>query len=364
LVLDRDPDNLRELKRTPSPKVAKRIVYALPLSEEQRQSLLEHMVLASERRLRAYNAIRSELPDRPIDDFLSELRQAHQQASFAHDFSLSRAKYRVVREGSGAVLKQLNLDRHPLAFVELCFLRHDAQCVLNRPDDALWYAKLARSVLETLDPSEYRRHREKIDDLVVNAIRAEAVAYHNLKLFREAYRCCEEAEASPAIKRHLDFWKPHLYRDKINALVGIPRFAITEAEGLAEQVQTVCEKDIYREEENNLLLFLIRESLARSYIQHGNFRKAERILQSELERMDRLSYLGPLHRTLLLRTYARLCWKQGDHYGWQHLIHLALVISFEAGLDHQVSEIQTEYGDVLAPILQDLLADHEVERKP
>ncbi len=233
-------------------------------------------------------------------------------------------------------------------------MQNDIQCVLNRADDALWHAKVAHMLLQTLDPSSYRQAREQIDNLLVNAIRSEAVAYHNLKLIRKANDCCDEAERTLAFKRNSSFWTPHLYRDKISALADKPRFSITDAVVLADQVQDVCEGDTFSSEENELLTILAKHHLARAYLQHGNLRKAEVILQSELERAMKLTYIGPLHRTLLLRTYARLSWRKGDLSGWKHFISNALELALSAGLSHQLIEMQKEYQDALAPIVQGL----------
>ncbi len=61
-----------------------------------------------------------------------------------------------------------------------------------------------------------------------------------------------------------EFWKPQLYRDKINAMSGKPRFALREAEALADH-------------SDPLLVFLIERSLARAYIPYGNRKKAHRL---------------------------------------------------------------------------------------
>jgi hypothetical protein len=298
--------------------------------------------------------------ERPVEELLAELREGHQQATFAHDPSTARIKYRVVRDGSGALLKRVNPSREPLAFVELCLLRHDTQSVLNGLVDALWHARIARTVLEDLRPNDFREDRERLGDFMVNAIRSEAVSYHNLGLAREAYRQCQEAEVAPAIRQRLSFWRAHIFRDKMNALANMPRFAISEAEGLAQQAEDACERGAHRKEERDVLVLLIRESLSRCYIRHGSarsLRKAGAKLESLVEEAETLAYVGPLHRTLVWRSHARLCWQRGDQKGWQDSVRHALDVAREAGLDHQVSYIAKEYGQALLDVFPGLETD-------
>lgn len=352
-----DPWNIR----TPSPKVAEAIVAALPLPLGQKHVLLEHMILANERRVQMHGSISQKLTAYDldeIDEILRCLRETHQQAMFTADPSQAKVKYKLVYEMSSFLIRIINPRQNPLAFVELCFLGHDSGCVLNRQIDALWFAKQARFVVESAQLCELRQPKEIFIDSKINAIRAEAVSYHNLKLFKPAYYCCEEAEellATRNFKGRYDFWKPHLLRDKINALVGMPRFAITEAEGLAHQVEKSCEKDIYTDEEKELLVFLIRSSLSRAYIKYGgirNWRKAEHLLRTEFERMGKMERIGPLHQTLLMRTYARLRWMEGDQEGWRYFINHSIKTAIDAGLDHQIQEIHHEYGKLVEPFLQ------------
>jgi tetratricopeptide (TPR) repeat protein len=350
-VLDQDPADLRAVSRTPSLAVAERIVRALPLPLEQRESLLEHMTLACERRLQAHESLQLRWADTTVDELVGELQRMHHRATFAQDLGSSRAEYRAIQEATGIILCRLDLRRQPFALASLCLIRSSVQCVLDRADDALWNAKLARAALSNLSLAIERQDGAKAEDLFVNAMQAEAVAYHNLGLFREAYRCCARAEASPAIGGRLDRWKPHLYRDKLNALSEIPRFAISEAMGLVDQVRAVCERGIYSDEENDLLLVMMHRSLAQAYLQRGDCAKAEGILQAEIDRMDGLAHIGALHRTLLWQTYARLCWERGSPSRWQNAIRRAWAIAHQAGLAHQLRCMQCEHGETLAMAL-------------
>ncbi|MCS7260368.1 MAG: helix-turn-helix domain-containing protein [Anaerolineae bacterium] len=333
-----DPYNIR----TPSVQLAQKIADILPISLEQRKSLLEHMLSANERRLQLNTFPRSGIHDCTVESYLVELRRMHQMATFSGNAPLTKIQYGVIREISITLIKNLDPIANPLAFVELCLLLSEVQCVLDRPDSALYYAKIARSVMESADPSDFWRDRERFESFQINAILAEAVAYHNLKLFDNAYDCCLQAEATEAMKHQPKFWKPHLYRDKINALIGKPRFTLGEAEGLANRVRDICTQRAG--EFDPLLELLINRSLGQAYIQYGNLKKAHRLLQTLIDQMETTPHVGALHKVLLLRTFASLLWKQNALSDWKSFIKSARDIATEAGLHHQIHEIEQEYG--------------------
>ncbi len=133
------------------------------------------------------------------------------------------------------------------------------------------------------------------------------------------------------------------YRDTINAMEGVPRFSIRKAKRLADQVEDICERRGEGSEE--FLSFLIQTSLARAYIKHGNFKAAQRILARNWERLYTTTNLGPLHQVIFLRTYARYYAAQ-EAYGQDlnHVLHEAVRIASEAGLDHQSNELRLEFG--------------------
>lgn len=344
----RDPcDN-----RHPSQETAAAIANALPLPTTQKQAVLEHMILARESQVEANDAIQSQLPDRPIEDLLDELRRLSQEASFASDPEESRKKHRIVHKASDHLLNSATLNPYPLATTELCLIANEAESVLNRHVEALSHAMRARSITERVNLRELSiRQRMTFVDLRINALRLEAVSYSNLDSFKRAISVHERAEqllATEQFKHRSDFWKPHLYRDKINAIRGMPRFAISTAEGVVHQVNDALETGVYTPKEAELLSFLIHSSLVRTYLKHGSSRsvkKAKHVLNAKLDPNHELEYIGPLHQTLLLRTWARYYGEQGDRQGWQHFISSALETALAAGLQHQVDEIRAEYQD-------------------
>jgi len=285
-----------------------------------------------------------EVRDRPVEELVEEIKQAHGTATFAQDPALARARYREVEISADQLLRSISPNQDPINYIELCFLMHEALSVLNRNDEALWYGKRSRLVAESIDdPQDYRLDRERLDFFLINSMRAEAVAFHNLKLYRDAFRLCQMAEETDAMKRTSSFWKPHLYRDTINALEGIPRFSITHVENLSHQVRQICETR--NEGADGLLSFLILGSLARAYIKHQNFKDAQRVLTMGFDRLSTTANLGPLHLVIFFRMYARLYSARGD-YGseWEYFAQRASDLASQAGLEHQLSEMCAEFG--------------------
>ncbi len=349
-LLNPQTDDLSNF-RNPSSKVADKIANALPLEREQREQLLKHMYLARDRASQITQALRSELLARPIGDFLTELRGAYQEANFATDPHISRMKYLFVRDSCKMLLEYPVLYTYPLNTVEVCLLLHDAQCILNWTEDALYHAKLARAIMDSLSRNDYR-DKERFDSYQFEALRAEARAYSDLRLYREAYDTCLHAEMSDAMRYQSEACIPQLYRDKLQALCRKPRFALSEAEGLVAKVRAICDSA-----KNDLAprwLFMANQYLARAYLAHHNIKKAKKLLTGIFEQMPTIPHLGPLHQTLFLKTYARFRWEEGDSTEWEYFLKQALTYAVDAGLAHQISDIKRTYGQALVPLLHDL----------
>ena len=238
-LLNPQTDDLSSF-RVPSPKIARKIANTLPLENEQREHLLEHMYRARDCTSQIVGTLRSELLGRSLESILEELRDAHQQASLTTDPQISRMKYLVVRDTCKMLLNYPTLYTYPLSTVEVCLLLHDAQGILNRTEDALYHAKLARAIMDSLSRNDYR-DKERFDSYQIQVLCAEARAYSDLRLYRAAYDKCLQAETSEAIRYQSEVYIPQLYRDKLQALCRKPRFALSEAEGLVAKVRAICD---------------------------------------------------------------------------------------------------------------------------
>lgn len=347
-ALDHPAEGNYSTRRLPSPQMAKKIAAALPAPTEIKRSLIENMELAHINAARAYYDTRGSIAPRRVSEQLSELEGTHRQATFGTDLPEVQRAYRVVRDAAASLLPRLSPNIYPASFAQTCLYLHDAQCVLDRADDALRYAKLARLVFENLDVFENGFRREQVDDLEINAIRGEAVAYHNLGLDREVPRIHARARSTSAYQNAGEFWKPLVGRDLLNAMARTPRFSIRKANKLAHEIETICER-----KGDEITLLMVRESWLRCLIQREKWKLARRVFREEVERLPRLPYVGSLHRAILLKSGAQLAWKLGDMSTWQHRLKEALQLMHQAGLKHQMRQMQQLYGSVLKSTLDD-----------
>jgi tetratricopeptide (TPR) repeat protein len=337
LKLD-DESSQNPTLRTPSPQVAERIALALAAPEEVKNSLLEHMVLSNQKFRDARQTLRTQLSDLRPADIVHEVWQMMNTATFARTPEESLQNYHTACQVMQEIIRLLPPERGPLDYVDLCLLLHDSECILNRPDQALWHAKLARTILAQLEPADYRPQKERFDFAEINAARSEGIAFHNLNLNRQALNCYQQAETMSALKQRPDFWKPWLYRDIISALSELPRFHISEIENRYVVMTRLNERRADRTGELNQLLDATE--LARSYARYGSLDKARRVLDGEYQRLDHIAVCGPLHKVMFYRAYADYCWAVHDATGANSFIDIAKTLAVEAGLTHQLTQIE------------------------
>ncbi|MCL5999056.1 MAG: hypothetical protein M1546_23795 [Chloroflexi bacterium] len=339
LKLDRDPYR-DSITRTPSPKAARQIAQSIDAPAEVRESLLAHMTLASEKRLRADDAACVEILERPLAEVVDEIQQVRLQAIYAATAQSANQYYRLAVDAACAMLQRARPESGPLDYVDLCAVVNDCQCVLNRADDALWHAKIGCAILDSLDPAHYHHERERFDYSAVNMVRMQGVAYHNLGHCREALNFYRQAEAMEAVRQNDGLWERIILRDKIKALSGLPRFSITEVENLADRLRAILEKRA--DSDAALDLFLLSEALADAYLLHQNYKDAGRVLTAENNHLNQVPHIGPLHRVLFLRTFAKYCRLTRNLDGWTQYIGEAYRLAVEAGLAHQRVAIEAE----------------------
>jgi len=346
---DRLYGNLPSHKRHPSAKLARKIAAVLPAPNEIKHSLVENIELAHVNSIKARYRSRKATDRQLLIEQLSALRQAHQNATFGKDLIEVRRAYHVVRDASKDLLHQVDPERYPDSFMQICLYYHDAQCVLNRPDEALLYAKSAQLVWESMDDIETGYTKEDRDNLQINTIRGEAIAYHNLRLDRLVPEILHRASQTSAYHNARAFWEPFVMRDLINAMTEIPRFSIREVNKIAQKIELICER-----KSDEFTLLLVRESWLRALIKREKIKQAQHIFREEIERLPHLPYVGALHRTLLLKSGAELAWKLRDHKTWEIYISEAIGVMQKAGLKHQLDQITHSYRSSLRPVLEDL----------
>ncbi|MFI5272026.1 MAG: hypothetical protein ACHQ4H_03205 [Ktedonobacterales bacterium] len=331
--------------RRPSLRIAERIARALPLDAKSRAALLAHMQGASLARLERLAPTALQMDDEQLSQRLGELRALHRAASYAPTVGAASTSYAVLRVACHTLIEHVEQHRHPLAFAELCFLLHDAQCVLNLPGEALFSAKRARAALEWPDERAQPIERSHLDALRIQAIRAETVALHNLGLFRQAYAGSLLAERLERMASGPTAQMPYVLRDRLEALTGRPRFTLADVVQLADTGRALCERG--GSDTDALWAFLLGRSLAQAFVAYGSLERAGRLLDTLYHDMASVPLLGPLHRTLFLKTHATYLWRIGDRSGWEHVALRAVAVAQTAGLTRELAQLRRQYVAVL-----------------
>ena len=109
-----------------------------------------------------------------------------------------------------------------------------------------------------------------------------------MKRDEEAFALTQEVEQVDTFKDDSIFWKPHLYRDRLNAMAGMKRVSISDAFYLAEAAKDICQKRA--DSHDPLLSFLIDRSLARVLIARGNKLNLKRGNQLLRKNYDELNF--------------------------------------------------------------------------
>lgn len=338
---------------TPGPETARLMAMHAPLPVGQQQELREHLMLSGKSRLRARRAARDLTAGGEPAGVLDTLRTAHWEALHAADPSRARLAYALLHELASALLERSGRHVHPLDLVETCLLLHDVESVLDRPGAALYHARFAGALLRRLDPGRGRRDQERLDHFAVNAPYAEVVTLTTLRLPRQAgeqlNRALAEADQHPSAK---GFWLPHLYRHQLAITTGLPRFSQHQVNTVADQARQALEgRDDPINPRTNLLIDM---SLARGYLRYEPQSSSERVqrkaydlLRPHVENLERIPYLGPLHRVVVLSTFARICWAGNRRDEWTDAVGRALSLATLAGLGHQERRLRETYGTAL-----------------
>lgn len=344
---------LNPYDRTPSPALAQRIVDALPIEINARNNLLDHLLLASERRFQASQEIQQEYAHVDPANSLNFLQQMERSVNFDSKSNQSKGQREILRSSGSDLLAHLSTTQFPLESAQICLWLNDVENTLNVPGNALYYAKKARRSLEQVDRCELPGQvHQSYDELIFNALRCEAVAYHNLKLERSAYDLCCKAESSPIVQRNGKDWLPHLYRDKINAYCRLPRFSIRQVEAWANHGQSLCQQVGHPHAQ--LWSFMLDRSLIEAYLQYQVPRKAEQLRRKLEGQVDHLPIAGSLHQVSFLRTSALVFWQQGDVDAWQETVLNAWRLAVDADLTHQLYLFRQQYGEKLQSLLEEI----------
>lgn len=344
LALDRDPTKESVMRRRASLEVARRIADALPAPEAKRQEAFEHMAEARGQAQRMHRVLARDIGD--LEQMVWEVRVLSHQATHTPDAALARRSYRAAVQSGSLLAQHMSVRGWPIDYVELCLCLHDALCVLDGPAAALQYARFGHIVLDWVDPARYRGNEDRVREMGINVVRAVGVAYNNLGVPGEAARHFKAAQQLSTLSSRPVDWLGHVCRDRLSALAKLPRLRLSEAEGLAYQA---LEK--MGGQNQDLVPLLLRAKLGECYLAFDSPRDyAGPFLDALIEDTERSTALGPLHKAIIYRTYARLCRKRGDSVGLAGWVERALGVAEEAGLVHQVRGIREDFPAEVAVI--------------
>lgn len=343
--------------RNPSRRTAERIAGSLPLPQEIRESMLRHMELSGEKRLEALRIARPQVRGGDGSMLVQEIAMWHSAAYSAGDPVTARRLYSAVRESAHLYLLSSSPAYDGMNFLQACFLLHDALNTLNRPDQALYVAGIARNVSRRLAYAGDRESAWRMHWNEVNALRASGVALHNLHLDRDAFLHYEEARhLAREMKLAPALWEPYLNADAIKAVSALPRFSIRDLRTRRDRAVAFLHK---APQLGDLWALIVAESLLRAHIRYAHERPGAFIIRSATREADELLRLlgsvagvGPLHRVLVLRSAAQLNQLKGDLDGWRHFTGSAYDLALAAGLSHQAEQIIKEGGLDVARIVE------------
>ena len=274
------------------------------------------------------------------NSLILKVRQLYDNAKFHPDPKIAGRLHLMVLDIGKALRDHLNLINDDIEKVEVCFILHDLYSSLNRHVSALWAAHRADYLLRFIGKQTSHDKTERLCHHRINASRSVVVTLNNLGLYKQAYDCSLKIEELPEFKKNANFWKPHLYRDRLLSIARFPRFAISEAEGLAKQSWNILEHRAGNFDQ--LLHLLTTTSMASAFNAHNNAKKANRLLEKTIKTIDSIPNLGALHKVLVLRTYADSYWYLKNYDRWYEVIENAICVSSDAGLYHQQSEMRRE----------------------
>lgn len=324
--------------RRASVDTARRLCAALPAPRAVRREALFHMLASRDALLQLPCALRA--GDVDVPRVVQDVRHSAYAATHAPSARGARRDYRAVVSTGRVLAGQIDVQAWPIEYVELCLCLHDALCVLDRAASALVFARCADIVLETVDPARLRAAGDRLGALRTNTHRALAVAYLNLEQPIRAERPMLAAEASARRSAHAAHWIVHLHRDRLSYLRRRPRFALAEVHGLADRALDAL--DCPNPELNALL---IRCKLAECLVAHATaHRHAGPVMDALMADAEHSTSLGPLHRTIIYRTYAHACRRRGDTSGARTWSAQALALAQGAGLAHQARTIRAQGG--------------------
>lgn len=343
-----------------SPDKAAQIADQLPWPAEVRESFVNHVTLHREARARQLAAIEQVARDGVPAELLGRVRSDYAAITPHMSASEARLRYRAVRDECREALRWLRPQHSVLDFAEVCLILCAVQGVLDRPDETLFYSKLAAGALLTRDADDFQMGRTRYDELLVQAWRQQASAYHIMGLPRSSLDACGEGlKVLASAKVRSAYSEARVRAIQIRAWSGVPRFSIGTVRELADEAYRASER-MESEQEYRSELLNIQRALGHAETQHGNVKRADGTLRPLLERAAVQTEVNLVLRTGLLKSYAQLQFKTGDVRGGTTTLKTALELAMEAGLAHQIRQGREQFGPVADALLREVAGERDI----
>ncbi|MBE2267532.1 MAG: hypothetical protein IAE80_04825 [Anaerolinea sp.] len=336
-----DPDH-----NPPSPELAERIASALPVDREQQLSLLEHMLLAREASSQVEMVLRRQQPDAgAMREAHTQLRDLYGQTILTRTGAGATTPILTLHDAGKTLLTHLSPRLLPLVFVETVLIVHAAQCALNRWIDALYLTRVADTVLHNVAVDDVQQDWEWMQHLRINVWYAAAITYRDLNQPRLALDYVDRAahELHRATQVNQSFWLPYLYREKLEIMARLPRFALADAQSAADHLWALIDK----QGSSAAFVMLIDRALINALVNYGSSRSLKTAGQRIRRWLDSPLIGSPLQQVMFWRACARYFWRSGQRDTWRQVMTLLLDTATRFDLTHQLRAVQREYGSAL-----------------
>ena len=354
------------LRRQPGAKFLRGLEATTRLPAELREGLLEHLWAARRYRDEEERELLGRAGQVPLNVLLPGIEEQYALAGKGQlaEEKARRAHQHLYRQCATLTARLAWAKKDPLAFIRLCAVQIEVGCVLDRLYDSLAMALLAERVAEGLEGQDRRTGIREFYSPQTQIVRAKAVVYHNLHLYREAYDLCSRAEEMPVVRARPEVWLPHIVRDKLKAMAHLGRLSIREAEECARQGWDACASPAWDAGTAQVLSLLVDHSLVDCYLGHGN--RADLAKAAGLARMHRdaiernaIPGLAPLHKVMFYKALAEIeRWEaaRGRASAGEvptEALRAAIATAGRAGLQNQLQKIRIGFGATALRLAQE-----------
>ncbi|MDW8226477.1 MAG: hypothetical protein RMJ60_01600 [Anaerolineales bacterium] len=211
----------------PSVETAKEMARKLPAPKLYRDALIFHVTEAKRLRSEIKRGIKDSVAERfPIQERLAEIAEYHKIARYSTDTEQVRHHYRRVFDIANMCLSEIETTVNPLDFLYLCGFMIDVSYTLDRADIGVYWSKIMGRVITRLlgRTGIDRELRESLIEQQILQSHNEGTGYHNLNKDNYALQCYDRALEIIKSRPHNQKWTPAIYRGKLIALCGTPRF--------------------------------------------------------------------------------------------------------------------------------------------